>query len=915
VKTSDSKSIFAFSLLSAVALLSACNNSDNQNIAPTSEPKANANAKAASSKIEEQYGLVNVLGVWKKTKIYDMGSHFESEKGMIHPRSKTIPIASNDSNETEMGLVARGSGKSFDLSYLWKGGTIPYVIEKDASGKYKIDERILKAFRDAIELFQASTPIRFVEYPAPPKDASGRAIKYFTLRNGVENPMVAAQATWGTASDAVFLVNAVEAELNRPNYVGIMAHELSHLVGMEHEFNRSDRDQHIKIDESVLKNDASFKEAVMCSFFMKFNDSAMAQRCGDSVQTAAEIGKFDAQSITMYGPYVFKIADPAKRHLPFISKKNGEPLSFYGASTLSKKDIRSIAYMYQSEGAPLIAPDREDGLDDITVAEGRETSVDFDVNGNVPDCSYVRVVGDPDFSAIVNGARVIQRDTRDVRKCRLTLGYAGKGYYDIQVRAYKSKTKSCYTTSSRYGRSYQTCNDIPSGVYSVEKVRVTVGNPNSAPTAISAAAENQMMRSITFAKNTDPERLITSLSTSDPDAGDKHIYAIDRSVNNSDHLSFVIVGNQLWSAQKLDKDKYTLSVISKDLAGNTVKREMSLIANNKECSQEVSNSLHDSVSTEYGTYVQKLRDDRNKLSGQRATLETSIRAKEQYTKPVADALDAVKALENKLKSFTSPSLAVHQCVGKFGSVNILGSNALGQMLGECSYDRRYGRVTGQMWCSEMNGPTSGSCARARKFFAESTREKLIELAIKNNYLIKRYKEEIKFLKQYASEGFVAIVKEIAELEDDLKKETEKVTGEANAAFEQMKNFPQWDQKYEVDNKAALEAIKQFNMNKNEATQALRDANTTLNQARADAEKGIKEELATNAEYVNLSNNLNQTIAALNVPFEAFRGKSFAKYLNDNSSRVAGCLVVLPYKAPEPPQESINRRVLPPRITL
>ena len=262
-------------------------------------------------------------------------------------------------------------------------------------------------------------------------------------------------------------------------------------------------------------------------------------------------------------------------------------------------------------------------------------------------------------------------------------------------------------------------------------------------------------------------------------------------------------------------------------------------------------------------------------------------------------------LEDKLRNFTSPSLAVHLCTGKFGSVNIIGGGALGQLLGECSYDYRYRRVTGQAWCFEPDGPKSGSCARARKFFNESTKEKLAEIALSKDSRIAALKRDINFLKPYSEDQLVS--REIRELEGEIKSESDKVTRAAHQMYDNMKNFPQWDQTYEIDNKAALEAISQYALNKEQTEQALKEAKITLDEARKSAENGIKDELAKNPEYQNLSIRLTEINAALNEPWNVTLSKFFADYLDKNRANVGGCLIVLPYKHPEPPLEPQQRQ--------
>jgi len=384
---------------------------------------------------------------------------------------------------------------------------------------------------------------------------------------------------------AVFLVSPLEVELNRPNYAGLMAHELAHLIGMEHEFNRPDRDQHIVFNKDILRAGEAHRCDIFKTHFWMMgknqDEQAEIRNCGrgtphwnasEKIATKA-MGSFDVESITMYGPYIFKLADEGKQHIPFMTRKSTNRADFYAASTLSRKDMRSIAYLYQSMGAPLIAPDRIDGLPDVQVERSRSTNnqeheVQFEVNTHVPDCSYVKVRSRTGLWE----ARVVQRPgSTNPKQCSFYFAGSENTYFNVQLLAHKEKAQSCYDSVrlDRRGRqvTQKVCNNIPSGPFSVEQFRITIGNPNNAPQSISASLENSN-RQIPFIRGTVKERLIAKLTTTDLDLDDKHSYSIIRAGNNQDHLSFVVVGNELWSAKTLTNDKYSITVQATDLKGN-----------------------------------------------------------------------------------------------------------------------------------------------------------------------------------------------------------------------------------------------------------------------------------------------------------------------------------------------------------
>lgn len=97
--------------------------------------------------------------------------------------------------------------------------------------------------------------------------------------------------------------------------VGTIAHEICHAIGMDHEQNRSDRDNYLAIDFSKMETD---------------NDRYQYKKYIDKGLTGADIGMFDFESIMLYSSN------------KYMKKKDGS--DFYGQRThLSKTDMLSLA--------------------------------------------------------------------------------------------------------------------------------------------------------------------------------------------------------------------------------------------------------------------------------------------------------------------------------------------------------------------------------------------------------------------------------------------------------------------------------------------------------------------------------------------------------------------------------------------
>lgn len=118
-------------------------------------------------------------------------------------------------------------------------------------------------------------------------------------------------------------------------------------------------------------------------------------------------------------------------------------------------------------------------------------------------------------------------------------------------------------------------NVIVNGVPQSFTYMVTVIDPavsNFAPTAISLSQAQ-------IAENSTTDTLVGTLSSTDPDAGDAHTYALVAGVGDTNNAAFTIAGNQLRVAGALDHEKAdqaSIRVRSTDSVGNTFERAFSI---------------------------------------------------------------------------------------------------------------------------------------------------------------------------------------------------------------------------------------------------------------------------------------------------------------------------------------------------
>lgn len=129
----------------------------------------------------------------------------------------------------------------------------------------------------------------------------------------------------------VGMINTGQQELNLAPACGLGAaiHEIGHALGISHEHQRPDRDEHVNI---VTENIETGKES-------NFN-----KKSADDVIT---LGDYDFLSIMHYGGYAFSVDYGNK---PTITKKDGTPVEAQ-RDGLSTCDVKTLHELYEGEGS------------------------------------------------------------------------------------------------------------------------------------------------------------------------------------------------------------------------------------------------------------------------------------------------------------------------------------------------------------------------------------------------------------------------------------------------------------------------------------------------------------------------------------------------------------------------------------
>ena len=528
-ETSFLRPIAPLTALIAGFYLASCGNpNENQSVISKPQEIKKENSVVASSTAAVKKGLVKINGNWTPRTYEDHGNYALIEGHIRIPKGSFKEATSTD--DQSLGLLAQGSGGQIAREYLWPNMTVPYSLSND------LDIRAKENFGSAIAMYHASTPIRFL--PATNTDRDVLEV----INNNEAGCGWAYQGRQAVVAEGnegyprnVLAINHAEACLNDPRNVGLIAHELAHAIGLGHEFSRPDRESFIRVNSANLALPPGY---TLGDFFPIV-----------SASKSVVFGPFDFNSITMYGPFIFGLAK--EKHKPIITDINGK-INFAGMVSLSPGDMRGIAKLYESQGAPTLKAaiaDQELGLN-------QSRTLDFEVV-NIPSCSNVKVV---------TGGEVIQKSSSSTQ-CSLTIsGGSTAGYIEVELRLYKEMFTRRSTDPFTRTRSVVTVGD-ESKPFSIERFRVKVGNPSQAPLDIRTNILSSLgERSLFIGSNIGEQRGILKFQTLSDVNGDEHFYL----VSGPDAASFVVLGNVLTSAIPLTKDRYQVQITATNRAGMSV---------------------------------------------------------------------------------------------------------------------------------------------------------------------------------------------------------------------------------------------------------------------------------------------------------------------------------------------------------
>jgi hypothetical protein len=185
----------------------------------------------------------------------------------------------------------------------WPGDVVPYSIDP----AYPSSDLVLQA----ISAWQNVTKVRFVERTLA-NASSYRNYVYFT--NGTDpNACYSYGVGMQGGRQLVELVDGCQ--------FGQIVHEIGHVLGLDHEQNRSDRDKYVKVN---LEN------------VMKGYEGAFAQR----PSLYKDLGTYDYDSIMHYETDAFSVNSQ-----PTITSLNGAAIG--QRDHISQGDIAAIATVYK----------------------------------------------------------------------------------------------------------------------------------------------------------------------------------------------------------------------------------------------------------------------------------------------------------------------------------------------------------------------------------------------------------------------------------------------------------------------------------------------------------------------------------------------------------------------------------------
>lgn len=188
----------------------------------------------------------------------------------------------------------------------WKDGVVPYLFDYRDRNNSSMKNAVI----NAIKVLTEKTNLRFVK-----KTNERDFVTFTSSSNGCWSFV-------GRQGGSQFI------NLDRGcHYTYIVAHEIMHAVGVQHEQSRPDRDDHINVN---------------------LGNATRRSRGNFNIAYRAIHGDYDYDSIMHYGSYDF-----SKNGYPILTKKDGSTIKA-NRRYLSRGDIQGINFIYPNDYA--VAP-------------------------------------------------------------------------------------------------------------------------------------------------------------------------------------------------------------------------------------------------------------------------------------------------------------------------------------------------------------------------------------------------------------------------------------------------------------------------------------------------------------------------------------------------------------------------------